>query len=413
MLQLKFRMILRKWKLSSVLFLGLCLLATTTFSQSKSQLKQKKARIQKELNKLNGLLGETRTNKRKSEIQLLILNKKIGARKDLISAIGNEVHYLDKEIQTQKELIDTLESKLEHLKMQYTKMVQFAYKNRNATNKLIFVFSADDFNQAYKRLKYIHEISEYREYQAEQIKLTQQNIQQKIHELEEKKAQKLNLKESKKIEFEKLQAEQGERKNVYEDLRKDEQKLRADIEKKRKESQKLQQAIRKIIEREIAEAKKRAEEEKKKGGIGLTPKAQKLSKDFALNKGKLPWPVTRGVISGKFGNQKHAVYEHLTTINNGIDILTNKGTKARSVFEGKVVAIIALPGGKKAILIQHGEFFTMYSNLDKVFVKKGDNVDTQEDIASIITDENGKTEVHFEIWQGNEKQNPSYWISNN
>lgn len=404
-------MTLKGLKLSSILLLGLFLCTTTSFSQSKSQLKQKKAKIQKEIKKLNGLLGETRANKRKSEIQLLIIGKKIGARKELISAIGNEVSYIDDEIINQKILIDTLKGKLFRLRDQYTKMVQFAYKNRNATNKLIFIFSAEDFNQAYKRLKYIHELSEYRQYQAEQIELTQQEIQEKIAQLEQKKARKINLKESKKDEFNRLQQEKGERTSLYKDLRKNEKQLKANLNKKRNESKKLQRAIRKIIEREIAEAKKRAEEEKKKGGIGLAPKAQKLSKDFTLNKGKLPWPVTRGVISGKFGNQKHAVYEHLTTINNGIDVLTNKGTKARSVFKGKVVAVIALPGGKKAVLIQHGEFFTMYSNLGKVFVEKGDNVETKEDIGTIITDENGKTEIHFEIWQGNQKQNPNYWIA--
>ena len=402
-------MIIRKWTLSSLFVIGLLLIAQPLFSQSKSQLKKKKAKIQKEIKKLNGLLGETRTNKRNSEIQLLILNKKIGARQDLISAIGNEVFYINEEISNQNNQIDTLKSKLLELKKQYTKMVQFAYKNRNATNKLIFIFSSEDFNQAYKRLKYIHEIAEYRKYQSQQIELATKKLEETILELEEKKFRKLNLKEHKKAEFNRLQEEQGERQEVYAELRKDEKKLKANLNKKRSESRKLQAAIKKIIEREIAEAKKRAE--KSNGAIGLTPKAKKLSKDFTTNKGKLPWPVSKGIISGKFGNQKHAVYEHLTTINNGIDILTNKGTKARSIFNGKVAAIIVLPGGKKAVLIQHGEFFTMYSNLAKVFVNKGDEVNTQEDIATILTDENGKTELHFEIWQGNQKQNPSFWIA--
>ncbi len=402
-------MIIRKWKLSSLFIIGLFLFGQPVFSQSKSQLKKKKAKIQKEINKLNGLLGETRTNKRRSEIQLLILNKKIGARKDLILAIGNEVFFINKQISYQNNQIDTLKSKLLELKNQYTKMVQFAYKNRNATNKLIFIFSSEDFNQAYKRLKYIHEIAEYRKYQSQQIKLAKEKVEEKIIELEEKKFRKLNLKEHKRAEFNRLQEEQGERQEVYVELRKDEKKLKANLNKKRSESRKLQIAIKKIIEREIAEAKKRAE--KSNGAIGLTPKAKKLSKDFTTNKGKLPWPVSKGIVSGRFGNHKHAVYEHLTTINNGIDILTNKGTKARAVFKGKVAAIIVLPGGKKAILIQHGEFFTMYSNLDKVLVNKGDEVSTQEDIATILTDENGKTEIHFEIWQGNQKQNPSFWIA--
>lgn len=402
-------MILNKWKLSSWLLIAFLSFSSIAVSQSKSQLKQKKARIQKELKKLNGLLGETRTNKRKSEIQLLILSKKIGARQELISAINNEVVYIDREIENQKVLIDTLQNKLKHLRSQYTKMVQFAYKNRNATNKLIFIFSADDFNQAYKRLKYIREIAEYRAYQAEQIEKTQLQITARISELEEQKARKINLKQNKKMEFVRLQEEQSERSTVYKELKQDEKKLRSNINTKKAEQRKLQAAIKKIIEREIAEAKKRAKAAN--SSFNLTPKAQKLNNAFSANKGKLPWPVSRGVISGKFGNQKHAVYEHLTTLNNGVDILTNKGTKARAVFNGTVAAVIALPGGKKAVLIQHGNFFTMYSNLDQVFVKKGDEVSTQEDIASIKTDENGKTEVHFEIWEGNQKQNPSLWIA--
>lgn len=402
-------MIIQKWKLNSWLILILCLIMHSGLAQSKSQLKKKKAKIHKEIKKLNGLLGETRTNKRKSEIQLLILNKKIGARKDLITAIGNEVFFINKEIHDQNTQIDNLKIKLSELRSQYLKMVQFAYKNRNATNKLIFIFSSEDFNQAYKRVKYIHEIAEYRTYQSQQIKLATENIEVKILELEEKKFKKLNLKEYKKAEFNRLQEEQGERQDLYVELRKDEKKLKKNLARKKDESKKLQTAIKKIIEREIAEAKKRAE--KSNNGIGFTPKAKKLSRDFISNKGKLPWPVTKGVVSGKFGNQKHAVYEHLTTINNGIDIITNKGTKAKSVFNGKIAAVIVLPGGKKAVLVQHGEFFTMYSNLDKVFVNKGDEVNTQEDIATVLTDENGKTEIHFEIWQGNQKQNPSFWIS--
>jgi septal ring factor EnvC (AmiA/AmiB activator) len=225
-------------------------------SQSKSQLKKKKAKIHKEINKLNGLLGETRTNKRKSEIQLLILNKKIGARKDLISAIGNEVFFINEEISDQNNQIDNLKSKLSELRSQYVKMVQFAYKNRNATNKLIFIFSSQDFNQAYKRVKYIHEIAEYRKYQSQQIKLATQDVEVKIIELEEKKFRKLNLKEYKKAEFNRLQEEQGERQNLYIELRKDEKNLKSNLARKKNESNKLQAAIKKIIEREIAEAKK-------------------------------------------------------------------------------------------------------------------------------------------------------------
>lgn len=399
---------MRRW-INFILIVSLLFIASSPVqAQNKNQLKQKRQQVQKELKKLNGLLGETKANKRKSEIQLLILRKKIGAREELISAINYEVKYIDNAIKKQADYIDTLNNQLSALRVQYAKMVQFAYKNRNATNKLIFIFSADDFNQAYKRLNYIHEISEYRVHQAEEIKKKQKEIESLIVELEAKKQNKVSLVKNKKDEHNALQKEKLEKKTLYQVLRSDEKNLKNNINRKKREARKLQNAIKKIIERELKEAMKK---NKKNNKFELTPKAQKLSTSFTTNKGKLPWPVARGTISGKFGNQKHQVFDHLKTINNGVDIITNRGTKARAVFKGKVVAVIVLPGDKNAVLMQHGSYFTMYSNLSTVYVKKGDEVEISENIGKIKTDENGKTELHFEIWKGNAKQNPSVWIS--
>jgi len=399
---------MKRWIKCSLIVFLLLTVSISAQAQDKNQLKKKRQQIEKELKKLNGLLGETKANKRKSEIQLLILRKKIGAREELISAINYEVKYIDKTIKHQENYIDTLNSELEALSNQYAKMVRFAYKNRNATNKLIFIFSADDFNQAYKRLNYIHEISEYRVYQAAEIKKKQAEVAQKIIELEHKKQNKVLLVKNKQSEHHVLEKEKSEKKTLYQVLRSDENNLKNDINRKKREARKLQSAIKKIIERELKEAMKKNEKSNK---FELTPKAQKLSTSFTNNKGKLPWPVARGTISGRFGNQKHQIFDNLSTINNGVDIITNSGIKARAVFKGKVVAVIVLPGGKNAVLMQHGSYFTMYSNLSTVYVKKGDELEIQEDIGKIKTDENGKTELHFEIWQGNAKQNPSLWIS--
>lgn len=399
---------MKGWIKNSLLIVLLLVMGTNAQAQNKNQLKKKRQLIQNKLKKLNGLLGETKANKRKSEIQLLILRKKIGARQELISAINYEVKYIDKSIHNQEDYIDTLNYQLEALRTQYSKMVRFAYKNRNATNKLIFIFSADDFNQAYKRLNYIHEISEYRVYQAKEIKKKQAEVQQKIIELESKKKSKVALVNNKRTEHTALEQEKLEKKSLFQALRSDEKNLKKDIYRKKREASKLQNAIKKIIDRELKEALKKSKKDSK---FGKTPKAKKLSDSFTNNKGKLPWPVGRGTISGKFGNQKHQVFDHLKTINNGVDIITNRGTKARVVFKGKVVAVIVLPGDKNAVLIQHGSYFTMYSNLSSVYVKKGDELDIHEEIGKIKTDENGKTELHFEIWKGNAKQNPSLWIS--
>jgi septal ring factor EnvC (AmiA/AmiB activator) len=399
---------MRGWIKNSLLIFLLFLVGMSAQAQDKNQLKRKRQLIQKELKKLNGLLGETKANKRKSEIQLLILRKKIGARQELISAINYEVKYIDKSIHKQEDYIDTLNYQLKTLRIQYSKMVQFAYKNRNATNKLIFIFSSDDFNQAYKRLNYIHGISEYRVYQAKEIEQKQIEVEQKIIALEFEKQSKVLLVNNKRTEHTALEQEKLEKKSLYQTLRSDEKNLKKNITRKKSEARKLENAIKKIIERELKEAMKK---NKKSNKFELTPKAKKLSDSFTNNRGKLPWPVGRGTISGKFGNQRHQVFDHLKTINNGVDIITNRGTKARAVFKGKVVAVIVLPGDKNAVLIQHGSYFTMYSNLSSVYVKKGDELDIQEEIGKIKTDENGKTELHFEIWNGNTKQNPGLWIS--
>jgi septal ring factor EnvC (AmiA/AmiB activator) len=399
---------MKRWINCSLIIFLLLLVSLSAQAQDKNKLKRKRQQIQRELKKLNGLLGETKANKRKSEIQLLILRKKIGAREELISAINYEVKYIDKAIKNQENEIDTLTYQLNALRDQYAKMVFFAYKNRNATNKLIFIFSADDFNQAYKRLNYIHEISEYRVYQAQEINKKQAEVAQTILNLESKKKNKVLLVKDQQSEHNVLQKEKSEKKTLYQVLRSDEKNLKNNINRKKRAARKLQNAIKKIIERELKEAMKKNETSNK---YELAPKAQKLSTSFTNNKGKLPWPVVRGTISGRFGNQKHQVFDHLNTINNGVDIITNRGTKAHAVFKGKVVAVIVLPGGKNAVLMQHGSYFTMYSNLSRVYVSKGDELEIQEDIGKIKTDENGKTELHFEIWKGNSKQNPSLWIS--
>lgn len=422
---------MKKW-ISLLLFFVCITISVPVNGQSKSALKKRQSEINSEIKKLDKIKQELAINKKKTEIDIIISKKKIGAREELIQSINYEILLINKEIVNQNKVIDSLNTQLKLLKDQYAKMVVYAYKNREATNKIIFVFSSSDFNQAYKRLKYIKEIGNFREYQAKQILYAQQEIQKNIEKLKENKVEKEGLLANKNKEKQQLRSEEEGLKEIYADIKQNEQKIRKNIEEKHRENEKLNRQIQEIIQREIeaqrALAAKKAKEEaerlaklKKEGktpetsapskeDYELTPQAQALSKNFEANKGKLPWPIVKGTISANFGNSRHPVFKDLTIINNGINILTARGSAAKAIFNGTVVAVLVLPNGKNAVLMQHGEYFTMYSNLTKIFVKRNEEVQTGEELGIIKTDDEGKTELHFELWKGKEKQNPQLWL---
>lgn len=439
-----------KWSKIIAVLLLFGVVAVGQTQQDKTKLKTKKSKLQKEINQMNGLLKEINISKKKSELAFVINQKKIAAREELIGSISSEINILDAEYSRQVRTIEALKKQLEIYKEQYQKMLIYAYKNRNSTNELVFIFSSSDFNQAYKRLKYIQEISEYRKYQAGEIVKAQRLVNQKIAELRSKKQQKQQYLSHEEMEKLRLQAEKEENQELLKNLKNDEANLKKKIKNKQKEAQDLDKEITRIIQAEIEIARKKAEEERKKReaavakkeearkkteqtGAGdkktetkivtpkssskplpkieATPQATELSNSFAANQGKLPWPVNAGSISGSYGIGKHAVFEHLEVVNYGINILTNKGASAQAVFKGTVIAIILLPsGGKSAVLLQHGDFYTLYSNLISLDVEKGDDVQIGTTLGSIKTDEDGRTEIHFEIWKGSEKQNPALWL---
>ena len=368
------------------------------------------------------MLNENKANIKKSGIAWIITQKKIGAREDLIAALNEEIHQLDIESAKQKEAIDSLQNQLVKSREQYEKMIVYAYKNRNSLNNIIFVFSASDFNEAYKRLKYIKKIAEYRTFQAEEIAAAQRAIEGKIAIIEQKKERKKTILGDKYHEKKILLVEKDQSAEIMQNLQKDEKKLRKKIAKKEKESKRLNDQIAKIIQEELRKAREEAARiarEKAKGN-GVKPKKvpqigvpveTKLSKNFELNKGKFPWPVATGVISGRFGITSHPANHELKINNNGINIVTKKGTNATAIFGGNVIAIIVIPsGGKSAVLLQHGAYFTLYSNLVSVKVSKGDEIKIGQQLGTIKTEEDGTTEIHFELWNGGVKQNPALWL---
>ncbi|MBI2967404.1 MAG: peptidoglycan DD-metalloendopeptidase family protein [Bacteroidetes bacterium] len=399
------------------LFLCFCLrlfLSFPSHAQTKDDLRKQKEHLEKEITFTGKLIEETRQNRKESLEHLITLNKKIALRQRYISAINREISLLEKQITENASIVEFLENDLRKIKDDYARMILFAYKNRNANNRLMFLFSSSDFQQAYKRSRFLKQYAQYRRKQAGLIMETQKLLNEKIAALEIKKNEKRQLLLTEESEKKSLAQEKSEQNEIYEKLKTKESSLKDDLKKKQAKAAKLQKAIEDIIAEEMRKAREAA---KSKGTFELTPEAMELSSSFSKNKGKLPWPVERGIVTGHFGMQDHPVLKGIKINNNGIDITTEKESQTLAVFSGTVTGVIVLPGGQKAVIVQHGEFFTVYGNLKDVFVKKSDKITLKQPIGIVNTDEETlRAEAHLELWRMNKdgtgtlKLNPEEWI---
>ena len=409
----------------------LFLLSFNGYAQSKKDLESKKAQLHKDIEYTNQLLKQTRKSKSTSLNQLVTLNKKINYRSELISTINGEIVSVEGELGTVSNRIDSLDNRLTALKRQYAEMLVYAYKNQGTFSQISFIFSADNFHQAYKRVKYLHQLSGYRLQQKEQIKATQDSLSGKKHQLQEVKYEKTNLLVSQKKEKKQLDREKKEQVSMLNNLTSKEKKLRADIRKKQRQEQQLSARIEEIIRREIELAQaasrkksagsttasvsntlpKKAEKAASPYVLSTTPEAIRLSNDFESNRGRLPWPVEQGIVTGSYGKHSHPVWKDVIVNNNGLNITSSAGAKARAIFDGRVARILMVVD-KYAVLVQHGEYFTLYSNLESVSVKAGDRVSTKQVLGTIKNnDEDGRAELHLEIWKGSTNMNPQNWLA--
>ena len=359
----------------------------------------------------------------------------------MITTINNELLHINTQIKRTVTEVNALQANLNQLKSEYAKMIYFAQRNRDSYTKLMFLFSAGDFNQAYLRLKYFQQYSAFRKKQAMEIVSTQTLLNEKIKQLEEQRHEKNVLLGNEKEERLNLDAEKQQQEIVLNELQQQEKELKAELEKKRRDAENLQLAIKKLIEAEIkrkaeesariaaekaAKAEKLAKEknktkkpnkteiktiETKPTAPELTEAAEALGADFSSNRGKLPWPVTKGVICQPYGEYEHPAIKGFMMNNNGIDICTGKGAEARAVFDGEVTSIAISPTGGKLVIVRHGEYLSVYSNLENVFVKQGQQVKIKQSIGTII-DEDGKTSMNLQIWKGQKTMDPSGWLYN-
>ncbi len=465
-------------------------IATGAAAQSgnRADLERRRQSILASIRESQDLLAETKKNKNATMSQLRALQAKLDARLRLIGNINQEMQAISGSIQTSTKEVGQLRNNLEVLKLRYAQSIRYAYKSRSSSTMLAFLFSSTDYTDAMRRLKYLKRYRNYRQHQAEEIRMTQGRIENKIGALNNEKKQKDMLLSAEEQQRRVLQQETAETNNVVKELKTREQQLVSDIDKNRKAAKQVERAVAAIIAREIEEQRRKAQEEARRqaaaeaarikaeearkaaaannyGGVSLatgsgtkpvnepaggqrpatgarttttapaptastavertrrtaapvnltlTPEAQALSNSFAANRGKLPWPVERGTITGHFGPHKHPV-ANVTIDNNGIDIQTAAAATVRAVFEGKVTGIFYVPGSGQNVLITHGDYFTVYANLAGVSVSKGQQVSTKQTIGTVGNNDEGLPVINFQIWKsankGSNKLNPAQWIA--
>lgn len=376
-------------------------------AQSRSELQKRKKQLLEEIQLSNEVLQQTQKDKDLSYHQLKTLKQKIDIRSQLIRTIQKEVGYIKEEIELSYRQNELLEEELDSLKVEYAYLVKQAYKSSRHFNRILFLFSSRDFQQAYKRLSYIRQISRYRQLQANEITAKQEELEKSILVLEKQREIKQNLIDNKRVENELLTQERSQQSVSLAALSQKEKELKKALDEKKKKRKQIQ----KEIERIIAEELRKASNSNAAKSFASTPEAIALSNSFTSNKGKLPWPVSKGLVISKFGKQKHPVLSGVTVENNGIEIATEEHSACRVVFEGKVSSVLTMPNGIKVVMVRHGEYISVYSNLSEVYVEKGEELNTKEQIGLVFTSkQESSTVIDFQLWKGSQKLNPQSWL---
>ena len=368
--------------------------------RTKESLEKEIKALQKEIETANKLLKETSKNKETTMGQVSLMDKKIKDRQKLINACNEQIKVLDKNINKNEKNIQSLNGELKKLNEEYSKMVLFAYRNKSHYDQLEFLFASEDFNQATKRMRYIQQFADARKTKMDQIANTRTKVSKELEEQRKNKEQQEMLLAEQKAQKEALSKEKEELNTQVNKLKKQEGSIKQSIQDKQAQAKKFQKQIDDIIAAEIKKTKER------------TATEIVLSTSFTANQGKLPWPVENGVVSSSFGKHASSISEKVIVTNNGVDIATSENAKARCVFDGVVVTVVKPSASNIGVIVRHGDYFTVYSQLDEVYVNRGDKVKTKQDIGRVHTDRSeGKTELHFELRQGTETLNPSHWLA--
>jgi len=399
--------------LSFILFIFLALgsLGVNAQNQRQQELEGRRRELQKEIKQITALLFATK-KERKSIINTVDdLSYKISVRKNLIRITNQQANLLTREINFNENKILDKQNKLKILKQDYAAMILRSYKSRDRKNKLMFLLSSSNFQQAFRRLQYIKQYANYQKNQAKLIKEETKKLQLLNQDLVSKKEEKKKIINENRFAKEALDEERNIKKVLIASIQKDLSTFSLKIKTKQKESQKLNQEIRKLIQEAIAASNRKAGKSENLAVFSLTPEQKALAKNFTSNKGKLPWPVANGIVKLRFGTNPSPIDPSIKIRSNGVRIATNKGEPIRSVFEGTVQGVMTPKNGNNTIMIRHGNYITVYKNLSKFYVSKGDKVTTKQIIGEVITNKvTGESILSFGIYKDSSIQNPSSWI---
>jgi len=376
-----------------------CLLA----QKNKSQLEKEKNLLQNQITQAQQILSETSSKKKASIGQLNALKRKISAHSKLIRNYSQEIKGLDSKISEDNEVINALNKDLENLKKEYASMVYATYKSSGGFDKLSYIFASVDLNQFYMRFKYLEQYSSARKNQVKLITDIKNEIESEKVSLEKAKEDKNLLLEEQIQEKKKLSDLKSQQDKVLASLKKEESQINRDISKKKQEITKLESLIAELLKAEINKTDPTAAR-----NVDLT----NVSSLFEKNKSSLPWPVTTGFISGKFGTHPHPVLKRVKVPNDGVNIQTKQNEEVKAVFDGVVKKIAIVPGEfKYVVIVQHGSYFTVYAKLKKVNVKMGQQIAKQDVIGEVNTDVDGISEVQFQVWKNTQKLDPELWLA--
>jgi len=394
-------------------FLLILMLHFSGFSQSKKQqeLEERRRELRQEIQQIGVLLFEGKKEQKSVLSVVEDLDFKIKVRKNLISITNQQANLLTREISSNQTKISKLRDKLKVLKADYAEMIVKSYKSRSDQNKLMFLLSSTNFQQAYKRLQYIKQYADYQMQQAELIKTETAKMQAlNIELLAQKKNKQILIEENKKAKSI-LDKDREQQSVLIQEIKSNLSQFTVQLKSKQTESKKIDKEIRKIIQAAIAASNKKAGKSSKLKVFSLTPEQKILAANFTANKGKLPWPVVNGVVKLRYGNNPSPIDPSLTIKSNGVRIATSKGGQVRAVFEGVVQGIMTPKNGNNTIMIRHGNYITVYKNLSKFYVSKGDKVTTKQVIGEVITNKaSGESILSFGIYKDSSTQNPSQWI---
>lgn len=381
----------------------------SSFGQTKNQLENKRIKLRKEIQQAQKLLFKSQQEEETLLLEIEDINKVISARSKLIRTINQEEKKLSNEISSNQLQISNLEESLIKLKKEYANMIVQSYKSKSKRSTLMFLLSSENFSQAYKRLQYIKQYSNYRKLQGEEIKHKQVELGILTDSLIVKQEEKILLIALHIKEQDSVKHEKNSQQRLIQKVKDKEHKYITQIKRKQRQENRIDKQIQRLITEAIAKSNKKGNKRSTK--FKLTPEEKKLETTFVANKGKLPWPIKKGIVVRKFGKQKHPTLAGITIQSNGIQVATEKKAKARSIFNGTVLSIHLLPGRKKMVLVQHGNYISAYKNLDNVLVKKGQKITTGQNIGTIHTDATtGRTVLAFSLFKETVIQNPEPWI---